>query len=814
MPESKQVQAHQSAGSSTGDFSGILKKGSSQNGSAVFSGRTAKIIDADFLYEPHRSQVAHIPTLDIMLAEPNGVNAVRAREYSADSRNLRIHRWISTLPSAHLHDRSGHGQSSSMSSAHSQLSDSAGRADSPLLGFTPHENASHDPLHRPSSTYIRRLPEETNSSGKTLNKAKDSSTSPVEAGIPSVLPHNLEDDIYLPPSFTRSTSFANQVRYPARLSLIPTRPAMARYPSLPVIGATPTFSSPAMSQEASAPCRPSRSRCYSTIAPPPQAILAPSSPLSTSASFADQRSYSQTPVMYPPQMPATPTMSSAELERQKLDALVIASGLVDEDDKLGPGLGLHSSSSQIYLGNSSRADLHPVIEDTPVLAVPQSTLNLHDEGSNGAPRTSMVSPRAQQLQEPQSPRTSSSIDEDEFDEDASFYGKDVDQLFSPYPRPTSASSHNDVQHTASRWSLSSSVDLDQGKNDGKGAASSLKNQRHKLKSFINKLSGGPSSPASITPDNQSPVIANFVPSSCDVEQIHRQQSHSNTLGPAPSRISDTSQLQGIAYGSWESVPPTPTTIGFSSTTGSSSYSPVTPSDNGDDADGSTPNGQPQYARLLENRVSTRFEPPLKTGLSINTSSSVTWSAHSDTSVANSPIESVTQPPPPLKHSVSAHSLKHGQIASGFKGFVSRIGLTSTDVKQSQDPPPTPRSLRERMMNKNNSSTLSLRGLAKGNKDNNSKPNKPKRRPLVNDIEKDNARRYEAMQTWYEGFSEVVVNRTPGGSIVADITEPDVANAVCRLHSQVQIKGAGSVQLSRTTAQNLALQAFSRLFYSG
>ena len=36
---------------------------------------------------------------------------------------------------------------------------SISRADSPLLGFTLQENVSPDPLHRPSPSYVRRLPD-------------------------------------------------------------------------------------------------------------------------------------------------------------------------------------------------------------------------------------------------------------------------------------------------------------------------------------------------------------------------------------------------------------------------------------------------------------------------------------------------------------------------------------------------------------------------------------------------------------------------------------------------------------------------------
>ena len=61
------------------------------------------------------------------------------------SRNLGIHKSISILPPTNK--------------CLSSITNAAVRADSPVLGFNSSENAAHNPLHWPSSTYLRHLPE-------------------------------------------------------------------------------------------------------------------------------------------------------------------------------------------------------------------------------------------------------------------------------------------------------------------------------------------------------------------------------------------------------------------------------------------------------------------------------------------------------------------------------------------------------------------------------------------------------------------------------------------------------------------------------
>ena len=80
----------------------------------------------------------------------------------AEFRNLRIHKWITAVQSSDVPQL----QRSSSNTG------SIARADSPLLGFTSQENASHDPLYRPSPDYVRRLPEELRSSAKSTSHDK------------------------------------------------------------------------------------------------------------------------------------------------------------------------------------------------------------------------------------------------------------------------------------------------------------------------------------------------------------------------------------------------------------------------------------------------------------------------------------------------------------------------------------------------------------------------------------------------------------------------------------------------------------------
>ncbi|KIL57147.1 hypothetical protein M378DRAFT_419018 [Amanita muscaria Koide BX008] len=173
-----------------------------------------------------------------------------------------------------------------------------------------------------------------------------------------------------------------------------------------------------------------------------------------------------------------------------------------------------------------------------------------------------------------SPRTSTSLEDlDEFDEDASYYGKEINAVFSAYSRPPSVSGHAEISElAASKWSLSSSIQMDLEKRSS--PTKSIKNKRDKIKSFISRF----------TPNNPPPATDKHISivSSIPQKQFHRERSHSNLVSYT-SRGNVSSQIQGVAHGSWESVPPTPTTAVSSTTMSvSTGYSPVTPSDNESD----------------------------------------------------------------------------------------------------------------------------------------------------------------------------------------------------------------------------------------
>ncbi|KAK2465813.1 hypothetical protein APHAL10511_001454 [Amanita phalloides] len=138
-----------------------------------------------------------------------------------------------------------------------------------------------------------------------------------------------------------------------------------------------------------------------------------------------------------------------------------------------------------------------------------------------------VSPRPQVTIGSISPRTSSFDDSDEFDEGASYFGKDMDPLFSPYARDGAP---------VSKWSLSSSVEMDlQSKRHN-----TLTSPKGKSKSFISCLS---SNSQSFCGDEHDRVVKRSFQSGC------------RTFQP----------LFATMYGLWESVPATPPSYASSST---------------------------------------------------------------------------------------------------------------------------------------------------------------------------------------------------------------------------------------------------------
>ncbi|KAK2467628.1 hypothetical protein APHAL10511_000483 [Amanita phalloides] len=655
---------------------------------------------------------------------------------ASDSRSLRIHEWISTLPST---EPSLHHRSSSTSS-------SITRADSPLLGFTLQENASHDPLYRPSPNYIRRLPECVQP-GKFTNQDK----SLTEMRVPPVVPEEPEQDI-LPPSLTRNRFFLSETRHPTHLSLIQPRPTLPRQPSLPVMRTTvPSSPSSRQTFDSTVPAR-VRSQSIMTIHRPSLTHILQSPVIHPSP----------TCILQPPEAVTAADNANPDLQRRKLNALVIASGLADEEELRADGL----ASDPNPQGESAQDNENMSMETS-------SPLHQTNENSNCSSTTAPVSSHPEFMI---GPRTSSSSDDlDEFDEDASYYGKEMDPLFSPYSRDGPP---------ASKWSLSSSVEMDlQSKR-----LSTSKSPKGKFKSFISRfssssqLSGGDKHVLSFATGGQE-------------KQVHYEPSHSDILEVAAGRSSLSSHFQTTTYGSWESVPATPTTTSMSASTG---FSPVTPNDRNESNDTSSSRHRSSDERLSIGKgvARTSIESPLTRDTS---SSSLTWSGN-NTSIPNSPVETTALP---LKTSISAANLR----VNGLKGLVSRPGPSTTDSangqtqsekKDSKDrgasfPVPAPRNFRERMMSKNNGSTLSLI-LGKGG----NKTAKAKRKLLISGVEPGNYRRYEAISTWCEGFGEVTVNHQSNGVIVADFKDVNVANTVCRLQARVHIRGAGSVSLSWTT----------------
>ncbi|KIL58244.1 hypothetical protein M378DRAFT_336284 [Amanita muscaria Koide BX008] len=478
------------------------------------------------------------------------------------------------------------------------------------------------------------------------------------------------------------------------MSLPPIRRPIARQPSLPIFGTT------AHSSHVSDHLR---IRSNST-ATPLRTELQMQSPM---------------PHTTAPATPVVPTATlSSHLERQRLNALVIASGLADEEELQVEGLGLHSSSSQVYLGDPESQELPAPAERRPS----------HD--SDAITTT-------YQSQTVSSPRTSTSLEDlDEFDEDASYYGKEINTLFSPYSRPPSVSGPADAEiaePAASKWSLSSSIQMDLEKSRRSSPTKSIKNRTDKIKSFISRFT--PNSPPP-TPDKHFSMVSR----SSYEKQLRRERTHSDVLVAFTSRGSVSSQIHGVAHGSWDSVPPTPTTAVSSTTMSvSTGYSPVTPSDNESD---------PRDAfRVSEEKLAggiglSRVDSGV---FARDTSSSISGT---NTSVPNSPVDAVP-PQFPLKHAVSTTSLR----INGLKGLASRIGLAPSEnlyeesvnekasAQLSQAHPP--RSFKERMMLKNNGSALSLI-LGMGNKS-----SKSKRKLLISGVEKGDHLKYEAISNWCE-----------------------------------------------------------------
>jgi hypothetical protein len=309
---------------------------------------------------------------------------------------------------------------------------------------------------------------------------------------------------------------------------------------------------------------------------------------------------------------------------------------------------------------------------------------------------------------------------------------------------------------------------------------SPKNKREKFKSFISRFT--PSIPVP-SGDKLHPTIAGDAGPD---RPVTRHRSHSDLLA--------------AALGSWESVPPTPTTAvsstGMSVSTG---YFPATPIDNDGDIHASPPSYRLSDEKLGPGIGLSRLDSPAKS----TRDSSSTSRSGTNTTVPNSPVDTIEAPLLPLKQKVSTTNVK----VNGLKGLAaSIIGLGPTDNSHEENlneakavphtpPLPAQPTFKERMMKRNNGSALSLI-LGKGS----NKNAKLKRKLLISGIEGDNRPKYEAISNWCEGFGAVIVKQVGDGAIVADFHDASVAETVCRLKARVYIKGAGSVDLSWTTKE--------------
>ena len=530
-----------------------------------------------------------------------------------------------------------------------------------------------------------------------------------------MVPEDAEQEI-LSPSFTRNPPVSSQNRYLTHLSLIQPRPAILRQPSLPAIRTSVPLSLP--SRQTFDPGMLSRVRAQSIVSPIRPAFALISQP--AIASPLSSASEQHTPISAAP----AADNANSDLERQKLNALVIASGLADEDELQANESTSNSSPSQVHLEEPNRGV--PVEVESP-------------RNDDTEDYTQSVATQAQvTTSDPNASRTSTSRDDfDDFDEDASYYGKEIDPLFSPYSYPPRASKD---ASPASKWSLSSSVEMDLG-NKRSSSSKSLKSKGEKFRSLLSRFSSSQSS-------GSDKHVLSFAVEGQE-EMIRRQRSHSDVPESVAGRSSESSQAPAVAYGSWESVPPTPTTaLSTTSISVSTSYSPATPSDNEGDSNDCGSSGR-RYSDEKPLAVS-----PVESSVALtrDTSSSSLSGSGTDTSIANSVVDTMVRPP--LKHSISTASLK----THGLKSLVSKIGLSlaegshdesfgggkGTPKEADKRPSPVPRSFRERMMLKNNGSALSLI-LGKGG----NKAAKPKRKLLISGVEHGNYRKYEAISSWCE-----------------------------------------------------------------
>lgn len=243
-------------------------------------------------------------------------------------------------------------------------------------------------------------------------------------GMPSAVPQDTEREI-LPPSLRRKQPFPSQNHCLTLLLPLQLQPPVFPQPqaSLPLMPGSASLSLP------------------SRQALDPNVLLLPILTPQQTPSSATYEIYTPIPVAMENFDPG--------LERQRLNALVIASGLADEDE-----LHLWANKPANNSGPSRETNR----------GIPMEVKSPRDVVTGRYVLSS---------------RTSTNLDE--FDEGASYCAKGTDSLFLPYCHPSKDFS------PVSKWSLSSSVGIELV-NKGRSPFKSLKSKAAKFWSFVSRFS--------------------------------------------------------------------------------------------------------------------------------------------------------------------------------------------------------------------------------------------------------------------------------------------------------------------------------------
>ncbi len=273
--------------------------------------------------------------------------------------------------------------------------------------------------------------------------------------------------------------------------------------------------------------------------------------------------YTQTPV-------ATENVDPG-LERQKLDALVVASGLADKHELRTNGPANNSSPSRVYL--------------EPNWSVPIEVKSSQDEDTKNY--VAPIMPQKQFVLNSYPSRTST-YPQDEFDDsgDASYYVKETNSLL-PHCHPS-----KDSVSPVSKWSLSSSVEMDLV-NKRSSQSKSLKTRAVKFWSFILRFSLNSQSSSREKHGLSSAVDA-------QEKSIRRQRSHSDLVGSVAGCSGVSLQTPAFTYGLWNCVPPTPTTA---LSMARISYSSATSNNHEVDSDDQASSGRRCFNEKLATRKS-------------------------------------------------------------------------------------------------------------------------------------------------------------------------------------------------------------------